>query len=218
MRRIKRLVLFFTALFLVAFGYLFYQLFLNAENTKQVYYPLSESEKGLLRSGDILLRKGYGFFSEKIASADSPPYQVSHCAMLVNRNNKWQVVHALSSSVAAFDGVQYQSLQQFLNESQSQSLIVCRFKSTPDTLQGIVREACRYANEQRSFDHAFDSNDTTSIYCTELFQLSFAKILKRDIFNKSFDSEGKSMFNFAVFKDTSLFKPIVNHQVLLKKQ
>lgn len=218
MRRTKRLVFFFTALFLVALVYLVYQLFLNPENTKQVYYPLSEPEKGLLRTGDILLRKGYGYFSEKIASADSPPYQVSHCAMLVYRNNTWQVVHALSSSVAPFDGVQYQPLQQFLNESQPGSLLVCRFKTTADSLQNIVRETCRYADEHRPFDHSFDSNDTSSIYCTELFQHSFNKILNRDIFYKSTDIEGKSLYNFAIFKDTAVFKTILNHQVLLKNK
>jgi hypothetical protein len=207
-----------TALFLVAFGYLFYQLFLNSENTKQVYYPLSESEKGLLRTGDILLRKGYGYFSEKIALADTPPCQVSHCAMLVNRNNTWQVVHALSSSVAPFDGVQFQPLQQFLNESQPNSLLVYRFKTTPDTLQRIVNETCRYAIEQRPFDHTFDSDDTSTVYCTEVFKLAFIKALSRDIFIHSKDSKGKSIINFSVFKNSSHFDCILNHQVLLKNK
>ncbi|MFN5370407.1 MAG: YiiX/YebB-like N1pC/P60 family cysteine hydrolase [Bacteroidia bacterium] len=218
MRRLKRLVLLFTALFLVALGYFVYQLFLNPENTKQIYYPLSEAEKGLLRSGDILLRKGYGYFSEKIAGADTPPFQVSHCAMLINRNNTWQVVHALSSSVSSIDGVQYQPLQQFLNESQANSLLVCRLKTSADTLQRIIGETLRYAEEQRAFDHAFDSEDTTSVYCTELFNLSFTKILGRDIFQTSTDSEGKSLFNFAAFKDTSAFECILNHQLVLKNK
>jgi hypothetical protein len=218
MRVFKRLVYFLMALFLAALGYLVYQLFFNPENTKQVFYPLSESEKGLLRSGDILLRKGYGYFSEKIAEADSPPFQVSHCAMLVNRENTWQVVHALSSSVAPFDGVQYQPFQQFLNESQPNSLLVCRFKTSPDTLQQIVRETCRLAEVNRPFDHAFDSTDSTSIYCTELFKLSFSKILRRDVFLSSADREGKTIFNFASFKDTSLFECVLNHQLLLKNK
>jgi len=218
MRVLKRLVVFVSALFLIFCGYFVYQLFLNPENTKQVYYPLNDTEKGLLRSGDILLRKGYGYFSEKIAGADTPPFQVSHCAMLVNRKNTWQVVHALSSSVAPYDGVQYQPLQQFLNESQTNSLLVFRYKTGADTLQQIVRETCRYAEEKRPFDHAFDSNDTTAIYCTELFKLSFAKIVGRDIFQTSSDREGKSLFNFAVFKDTSVFDCVLNHQLLLKNK
>ena len=218
MRRLKRLVLLFTALFLVALVYFVYQLFLNPENTKQIYYPLSEAEKGLLRSGDILLRKGYGYFSEKIAGADTPPYQVSHCAMLLNRNNTWQVVHALSSSVSPFDGVQYQPLQQFLNESQANSLLICRFKTSADTLRQIIRETSRYAEEKRAFDHTFDSDDTTSIYCTELFKLSFTKILGRNLFQTSSDLEGKSLFNFGAFKDTAEFECVLNHQLLLKNK
>lgn len=218
MRKFKRLVLLFTALFLIALGYFVYQLFLNPENTKHVYYPLSEAEKGLLRSGDILLRKGYGYFSKTIADADTPPYQVSHCAMLVNRNNTWQVVHALSSIVAPFDGVQYQPLQQFLNESQAQSLLVCRFKTSGDTLEQIIRETLRYAEEKRKFDHAFDSEDTTSIYCTELFKLSFAKVLGREIFLTCSDKAGKMVFNFDTFKDTTVFESILNHQLMLKNK
>jgi len=218
MRRLKRLVLILSALFLATLVYLVYQLFLSPENTKQIYYPLSESEKGLLRSGDILLRKGYGYFSEKIAGADTPPFQVSHCAMLVNRKNTWQVVHALSSSVAPFDGVQYQLLQQFLNESQANSVMVFRYKASADTLQQIVRETCRYAEEKRPFDRSFDSKDTTTVYCTELFKLSFAKIVGRDIFQTNSDQEGNSLFNFAVFKDTSVFDCVINHQLRVKNK
>jgi hypothetical protein len=115
--------------------------------------------------------------------------------------------------VAPFDGVQYQPLQQFLNESQANSLLICRFKTSADTLRQIIRETSRYAEEKRAFDHAFDSDDTTSIYCTELFKLSFTKILGRDLFQTSSDLEGKSLFNFGAFKDTAVFESVLNHQI-----
>jgi hypothetical protein len=142
--RLRKILLIFATLFLLLIGFITYKVFWDPENTKQVFYPLSQEDRGLLRHGDIILRKGYGMFSDGLVEVQDGPYRVSHCAMILNENQNWKVVHALSSSVATFDGAQRQNLQRFLNESIPGSVIVVRFKSTSIKTKGGKTGEYRY--------------------------------------------------------------------------
>jgi uncharacterized protein YycO len=210
--RLRKILLIFATLFLLLIGFIAYKVFWDPENTKQVFYPLSQEDRGLLRHGDIILRKGYGMFSDGLVEVQDGPYRVSHCAMILDENQNWKVVHALSSSVATFDGAQRQNLQRFLNESIPGSIIVVRFKSTPDTINQIAKRAAYYADAKKPFDHQFNNEDTTAYYCTELFQKAFYQVLKRDIFHAQLLENNTGIYDMSTFQDTSLFEVIINHQ------
>lgn len=197
-------------LFLLFAGFVAYKVLWDPENTKQVFYPISDEEKGLLRHGDMLLRQGYGSFSEFIVDAQDEAFPVSHCAMLINNQGKWQVVHALSSSVAELDGVQIQSLQRFLNETVPNTLVVSRFKSSPDSIAMLANRVLWYAREKKPFDHQFDNADTSAFYCTELFRHCFECQFKRTIFSLEKPSD---YIPLSTFQDTTQFEIIINHHL-----
>lgn len=197
-------------LFLLIAGFVAYKVLWDPENTKQVFYPISDKEKGLLRHGDMLLRQGYGMFSEVIVEAQNTDFPISHCAMLVNDQGQWKVIHALSSSVAELDGVQMQPLQRFLNECVPNSLVVTRFKSTPDSIARLVDRVKGYAIRKMPFDHQFDNTDTSAFYCTELFRHCFEQEFQRVIFPLSAPSD---YIPLSTFQDTAQFEIILNHQL-----
>jgi uncharacterized protein YycO len=211
MRKLHKIFLITGALFLGLLGFVIYKVFWDPENTKQVFYPLSNQEKGLLRSGDIIMRRGYGMFSDALISVQKDKYPVSHCAMVIKRNGKLSVAHALSSSVAPIDGAQEQSLQRFLNESVPNSIIIVRFKSSQDSIQQIVDCIQHYSDIHIPFDHNFDKSDTTKMYCTELFQHCFKQVLGRDIFEAQLEGSTTGVYDLSTFQDTSFFYPIINH-------
>ncbi len=212
MRRFRKIILISTALFFAGVGFVLYKAFWDPENTKQVFYPMSQQEKGLLREGDIVLRRGYGLFSDGIVEVQNSPAGVSHCAMVVAESGKWKVAHALSSSVATIDGAQEQSLQRFLNESVPNTIIVKRFRTSPDTMSMIVNRVRYYAAMHKPFDHNFDKVDTTKFYCTELFQHCFQDVLGRDIFAGQLDSNTTGIYDLSTFQDTLLFETILDHR------
>jgi hypothetical protein len=214
MRRFRKFIIVFIALFFVTLGFVYYKAILDPENTKQVFYPLSEQEKGLLHEGDIILRRGYGFVSDKIVETQESPYPVTHCAMLVGNPSNWQVIHSLSSSVSPIDGAQVQNLQRFLNESVPNSIIVKRFKTHPDTMAMILNRVKYYAYIQKPFDHEFDKLDTTKFYCTELFQHCFYDILRYDIFENLENTTTMGVYNLNAFQDSVRFKTIMNHHII----
>lgn len=209
-KRFWKILLITATLFLLAAGFIAYKVFWDPENTKQVYYPLSAEEKGLLRHGDILMRQGYGMFSEYLVSAQDVPYPVSHCAMLINDGGTWKVVHALSSSVAELDGVQKQPLQRFLNESVPNTLMVMRLRADTDTIRRISNQLERYAALKVPFDHQFNNADTAKLYCSEVFHRSFRNVYRRDIFHLEDDD---AVYPLTVFQDTTWFEVVLNHQL-----
>jgi len=210
-KKLFRWILILLTIVLVPTMFLAYKLLWDPENTKQVYYPMPREEQALLRSGDIIMRHGYGFFSDAIADAQHDSNAVSHCAMVINESGNIKVIHALSSSVADFDGVQEQTLQRFLNESKPKSIVVVRYKTTFDTLNLLALEAQRYSKIQKPFDHNFNSVDTSSFYCTELFHVCFKNALKRDIFEAKAGSDGKPVYDLSTFRDSNLFECIIDH-------
>jgi uncharacterized protein YycO len=211
MSRFRKFLVIGIALFFATLGFVYYKAVLDPENTKRVFYPMSAQEKGLLHEGDILIRRGYGFVSDKIVETQESPYPVSHCAMLVGEPGNWKVIHSLSSSVSPIDGAQEQSLQRFLNESVPNSIIVQRFKTSSDTISKIVNRVKYYSSIRKPFDHDFDRIDTTKFYCTELFQHCFQDILGKDIFQHHETTLTLGIYNLNAILDTSFFQTIINH-------
>jgi hypothetical protein len=209
--RFRKVLLIILALFLSLLCFVVYKVFGDPENKKQVFYPMSNEEKGLIHSGDIILRRGYGFFSEAIVKSQKDPNAFSHCAMVIKTHDSLSVLHALSSSVAEFDGVQIQSLQRFLNESLPNSIRIVRFKTTSDTIQMLEAKLSSYARTKKPFDHSFNNADTSEFYCTELFHHSFKQVLGRDIFINA--KLNTNAYDLSIFKDTSLFEVILNHSL-----
>jgi hypothetical protein len=214
MRRFWKIIVILIALFFATLGFVYYKAVLDPENTKQVFYPLSEQEEGLFHEGDIILRRGYGYVSDKIVETQESPYPVTHCAMLIGNPSNWQVIHSLSSSVSPIDGAQVQNLQRFLNESVPNSIIVKRFKTHPDTMAMILNRVKYYAYIQKPFDHEFDKLDTTKFYCTELFQHCFYDILRYDIFENLENTTTMGVYNLNAFQDSVRFKTIMNHHII----
>ena len=210
--RIKRLFFVLLSTILLVVSFLYYKIFLDPENKKSVFYHISPSEISKLKEGDIVLRRGFGMFSDGIVKVQNGKLQATHCAMLVIKNKTWQVIHALSSSVSPVDGTQYQSFRTFLNESKSNSIVVVRFNSSKDTINNIVRTMEYYAEKTKPFDHDFDKQDTSKFYCSELFQHVFKKVLNKDIFEGQLDSNATGIYDLTTFQDKRYFKEIINHQ------
>lgn len=131
---------------------------------------LSTEEMGRLQEGDIILRRGYGFFSDMIATHfNDSHYDVTHAGILYQKENQWWVIHSLSSKVSEIEGVQEQSLEDFLYYSVPNKIMVVRLKGIQKTEQEqLVCFAQEYVVKKTPFDTKGIIHDDKSLYCTEL--------------------------------------------------
>jgi hypothetical protein len=196
------------ALFLIAVTWFIYQVKWNPENTKRVNYKISNEEKGLLLNGDIVMRKGYGFVSDKIVQFSKTQFDVSHCGMIRKMGDSIYVMHSVSSSLSEIDGMQMHSLERFLSESEPNTFIAMRYKSSLEIANKLSDKAYQYVLLKKPFDHNFDRSDTTTFYCTEVFEHVFTHVLKTNLWEKH---EHNSILGLTAFFDTCCFSPVINH-------
>lgn len=141
---------------------------LVAKNTQIA--RLSKTQIELLQEGDIILRRGYGFFSDMIAKRlNDTIFDVTHSGILYKKNEKWFVIHSLSSDASDFDGMQEQSLDVFLRYSVPEKILVVRPKNTTPTQRKQIAEQGKfYLSQKVPFDHFGVIDEPSKMYCTEL--------------------------------------------------
>ncbi|MBE2247388.1 MAG: hypothetical protein IAE67_09025 [Candidatus Competibacteraceae bacterium] len=216
MIRVKILIGFLTLSFLFS-AYQLYSLILHRTVPLEIKanpnYRLNSEEKFMLEDGDIILRRGEGFVSSVISNLNEADYQISHCAILVQKDSaNWFVVHTVSSELSNVDGVQSERLDRFTAESVDSTIVVLRYKADKEIRNQIAYRARYYLDQKIPFDNAFNLADTTEFYCTELIYKVFLDVLGYDVFAERHQTNHPDFLTFDVFLDRTKFDVILNHQ------
>lgn len=173
-------------------------------------YAFSQDEVALLRDGDFILRRGYGYVSDMIGRFLDEDHRLTHCGVVVERADGFWVVHAVSNNISEVDGMQAHRLEDFVRQSQPGSIVVSRF-CAPDDRRGLSRRAVDHLRRQVPFDHHFDLADTTTIYCSELLWRIVRDEYGVDVFQEARDAE-RRYFGFSNFMDPRWFEVVLDHQ------
>lgn len=176
-----------------------------------VAYRLTPEEVGLLQPGDIILRRGHGLVSDLIASVLTEEYDVSHCGIIAESSGALWVIHSVSSNVSEADGMQAHRLQEFVGQSKPGSVIVSRLRTGADR-GGIARHAMELLRRRVPFDHGFDLEDSTSIYCSELVWRIIRDDYGVDVFDAPAAGDKAGRYRFMRLLDTARFEVVLNHQ------
>lgn len=216
MIRVKILIGFLTLSFLFS-AYQLYSLILHRTVPLEIKanpnYRLNSEEKFMLEDGDIILRRGEGFVSSVISNLNEADYQISHCAILVQKDSaNWFIVHTVSSELSNVDGVQSEKLDRFTAESVDSTIVVLRYKADKEIRNQIAYRARYYLDQKIPFDNAFNLADTTEFYCTELIYKVFLDVLGYDVFAERHQTNHPDFLTFDVFLDRTKFDVILNHQ------
>lgn len=136
----------------------------------QAITRLTQSQIELLNEGDIILRRGYGYFSDMIAKRlNDSVFDVTHSGILYKKAEKWFVIHSLSSDASDFDGMQEQPLSEFLKYSVPEKILVVRPKNiSSEQAKKIVERGLFYLEKKVPFDHFGVIDEPSKMYCTEL--------------------------------------------------
>lgn len=181
-------------------------------------YQLSQEELELLQPGDIILRQGFGVVSQAISEYLDEEIKVSHVALLSQHTEgEWQVIQSISQRVSNTDGLQAQDLATFVSESETNSIVVVRFRGYETNLGlnlRIEQAAMAYLEQKIPFDHSFSLEDSTRFFCSELIWRLYLNEAGVDIFEKMDKNVRRERLRFASFFDPDYFKVIINHHLI----
>lgn len=209
----KKIFLFITGLFLMlGLSFLFFSERNSTKQQQKNTYTLTLEEKSLLQQGDIIFRRGFGVISDAIIKYIPCDYSISHCGIIVkDSQDNIMVIHTVSNTLAAVDGMQQDNLDKFVKESHKNSIIVARYRYENDSLADkIACQAKEYLARKIPFDHRFDCNDSTEFFCTELIYRVLKNTVDLDVY-KSFPEKRKDCMDFGVFLYPENFSIILNH-------
>jgi hypothetical protein len=190
-----------------------YQLRQYFNNTSQIkqQHLLNNSIKQKINDGDIILRYGYGFVSDRIVSHLNEKYQISHCGIIKKNENVLQVIHSDSSQDKTKDGTKIIDFNTFSNESHPNSIIIVRLKNMDSTaIHQMVNVAEKYAQKHIPFDYTFDTTDDKNLFCTELVHQSIWQATGKNIFLDSLQKT--NLLQFKNLYNPSNFIIIYNEQ------
>ncbi|NTV61543.1 MAG: hypothetical protein HGA77_09600 [Chlorobiaceae bacterium] len=116
------------------------------------------------RDGDLVFRYGNGFWSPYFRDASLKDKRFSHTGVITFRNRRPWVVHSDAHSLTGVGNVRLERLEDFLSDASDFAFF--RLHVPQGMRERIAAVASSYLG--RPFDPAFDAEDDSRLYCSEL--------------------------------------------------
>ena len=125
-----------------------------------------------LLPGDVVFRRGSGVTSQAVLMAEKGG-TYSHVGIAVDSAGVVMVVHAVPYEDEE-DRVKMEHPNDFFAPSKAQKGAVYRHRDN-ETARQAAEAAARVYQRGIAFDHDYDADDTTTMYCTELVIFAYGK-------------------------------------------
>lgn len=127
----------------------------------------------VLADGDVVFRRGTGLMSHTVVAADGGRY--SHVGIVVDSAGVKMIVHAVPDEPdfpGDIDRVKMESPRKFFSTINANVGEVMRY-TDKNVASVAAREAMRLYRCGLLFDHDYDDNDSTKLYCCELVERAY---------------------------------------------
>jgi len=152
------------------------------------------------QEGDLLFRKGTGLRSRAVLHSDTGGIY-SHTGIVVQKDSVFQVVHITPGEREdneREDKIKIETISDFWKSNKASHGAVYRLK---DNVWGgaAAQHALRLLQKGILFDHDYQLDDTTKMYCTELVWYVYAQA------GKDISFEKRSVLNVPLYAGTYIF-------------
>lgn len=128
---------------------------------------LDVSDSGQWRTGDLMLRCGYGAESRVVTTQSQSTY--SHIGILYwnEKDSIWMIIHAVPGENEP-EYIKYEPVEEYFSSHRAKDGAWMRV----DCEDSIAKKAAEYTyhkwKEKIVFDNSYLLSDSTQLYCTEL--------------------------------------------------
>jgi Permuted papain-like amidase enzyme, YaeF/YiiX, C92 family len=135
-----------------------------------------DSLKRICRSGDLVVRLGDDFISDRIRYLSVADHSYSHAGIIVMHDNKKMVCNIYPDDFSTgADTVRYDPIDSFLNIRTNLKCALYRYDLS-DSEKNNLREALNsYYEKKVHFDKSYDLKTDDKIYCSEMIYKALKK-------------------------------------------
>lgn len=159
-----------------------------------------------LKEGDIVVRKGNGYFSNFFRELGSYEKKYSHIGLIAVVRDSVYVIHIEANELTGQGVVMKEPIASFLNEISEYAF----FSNELDSIyrQSILIQAEEYYNHQISFDLEFDSTNDDKLYCSELVAMSINKGVGKQLIKPTLTYKNVYFYGLDDIYNASIFRTI----------
>ena len=136
-----------------------------------------------LQSGDLVFRTGNSVASHTVTLTDQNSVY-SHVGMLLWTENRWQVLHAVPNereSENEKDSVKLEDIGVFFRSDRASQGGIYRIPLAEDDTLKLLQKGLTLYQQHLLFDNAFDDQESSAFYCTELVWFIYKNELDIDL-------------------------------------
>ena len=152
------------------------------------------------QQGDVIFRKGTGIKSQAVLHADANGIY-SHVGIVVLKDSTFQVVHIVPNEQEndeKIDKIKIEPIGEFWRKDRAKYGAVYRLKDN-GLGEKAAQKALNFLQKNVNFDHDYNLNDTTEMYCTELVWNAYLQA------GQDITCGKRNVLNGAVYSGTYIF-------------
>ena len=136
-----------------------------------------DSLKKICQPGDLVVRLGDDFVSDRIRYLSVTDHSYSHAGIVVMHNNTKMICNIYPEDVVAgADTVRYDPIDSFLNRRTSLTCALYRYDLSESEKVNFEEELNSYHNNKIHFDKKYDLATDNEMYCSEMIYKALKKI------------------------------------------
>jgi Permuted papain-like amidase enzyme, YaeF/YiiX, C92 family len=176
-----------------------------------------DSLKKISQPGDLVVRLGDDFISDRIRYLSVTDHSYSHAGIVVMCENKKMVCNIYPDDfVPGADTVRYDTIDSFLNRKTNLKCALYRYDLSDSEKINLQEALDDYHKKKIHFDKKYDLKTDDKIYCSEMIYKALKKVTNnRIVIAQSDVPENMQHLIFVYFKKYNFSKNVISSRKII---
>jgi hypothetical protein len=176
-----------------------------------------DSFKKICLPGDLVVRLGDDFISDRIRYLSASDHSYSHAGIIVIHANDKMICNIYPDDIVpGTDTVRYDPIDAFLNRKTNLACALYRYDLSENEKQNFQEELNTYYKNKIRFDKKYDLSTDDKMYCSEMIYKALRKITAdRIVIKQSLIPENMQNMLSIYFKEYNFTKTIISKRKII---
>lgn len=186
----------------------------QAKDTIQLHI---DSLKNICEPGDLVVRLGDDFISDRIRYLSAKDHSYSHAGIIVIHDDKKMVCNIYPDDfVPGADTIRYDIIDSFINTRTNLKCALYRYDLSESEKINVEAEFNKYHNEKVHFDKMYELKTDDKLYCSEMIYKVLKKVTNdRIIIVQSYIPQNMQHLISVYFKKYDFNKNIISTRKII---